>query len=204
MKAITLTQPWAELVALGVKQFETRSWRANYRGLLAIHASRDVKANGDHIIIGETIGSDGYHKPILRYPFGKHIPADYSKIYSLGNGCIECVVRLIGCYPAERVKGCILVQARDELARHDRKSYLRCMEELEFGDFSTGRWAWNLQYVARVSHRGIVRGHQGLWNVPEDIERQILPYVFRANVLLDGEFVDYAPPSRQLRWKEVA
>lgn len=38
--AITLTQPWASLVALGYKSFETRSYGTSYRGLLAIHAAK--------------------------------------------------------------------------------------------------------------------------------------------------------------------
>src|SRR5690348_441422 len=40
MKAITLTQPWATLVAVGEKRIETRSWSTSYRGLLAIHAAK--------------------------------------------------------------------------------------------------------------------------------------------------------------------
>jgi len=40
IKAISLWQPWASLIALGEKKFETRSWPTNYRGLLAIHAAR--------------------------------------------------------------------------------------------------------------------------------------------------------------------
>lgn len=32
-------QPWASLVALGAKRYETRSWKTNYRGPLAVHAS---------------------------------------------------------------------------------------------------------------------------------------------------------------------
>lgn len=47
MKAITLHQPWASLVALGAKTYETRSWATKYRGPLAIHAgkamSRDAR-----------------------------------------------------------------------------------------------------------------------------------------------------------------
>lgn len=42
MKALTLTQPWATLVALGVKTIETRSWPTNYRGALAIHAAKGM------------------------------------------------------------------------------------------------------------------------------------------------------------------
>lgn len=40
MKALTLYQPWAQLVADGRKRIETRSWGTLYRGLLAIHAAR--------------------------------------------------------------------------------------------------------------------------------------------------------------------
>lgn len=40
MKALSLTQPWAELVVLGEKQWETRSWRTSHRGRIAIHASK--------------------------------------------------------------------------------------------------------------------------------------------------------------------
>lgn len=42
MKALTLTQPWAQLVALGLKRVETRSWRTNYRGPFAIHAAKGM------------------------------------------------------------------------------------------------------------------------------------------------------------------
>jgi hypothetical protein len=44
VKALTLTQPWATLVALGHKRIETRSWSTNYRGLLAIHAAKGFPA----------------------------------------------------------------------------------------------------------------------------------------------------------------
>lgn len=40
MKAITLWQPWASLIACGAKTIETRSWGTPYRGPLAIHASK--------------------------------------------------------------------------------------------------------------------------------------------------------------------
>ena len=40
MKALTLWQPWATLVAVGAKQFETRDWRTSHRGPLAIHSAK--------------------------------------------------------------------------------------------------------------------------------------------------------------------
>lgn len=39
MKALSLRQPWASLIADGHKTIETRTWRTRYRGSLAIHAS---------------------------------------------------------------------------------------------------------------------------------------------------------------------
>jgi len=41
MKVLSLTQPWAEAVRLRIKRFETRGRRINYRGKLAIHATKE-------------------------------------------------------------------------------------------------------------------------------------------------------------------
>jgi activating signal cointegrator 1 len=43
MKAISLLQPWATLVVMGVKTIETRSWQTPHRGELLIHASLGKK-----------------------------------------------------------------------------------------------------------------------------------------------------------------
>lgn len=40
MKAITISQPYAELIATNAKFIENRSWITNYRGPLAIHAGK--------------------------------------------------------------------------------------------------------------------------------------------------------------------
>ena len=42
MKVITLKQPWASLVAEGIKIWEFRSWKYNYRGEILIHAGVGV------------------------------------------------------------------------------------------------------------------------------------------------------------------
>lgn len=38
MRAITIHQPWAELIVRGEKDVENRSWRTRHRGPLLIHA----------------------------------------------------------------------------------------------------------------------------------------------------------------------
>ncbi|PYT71662.1 MAG: hypothetical protein DMG39_12435 [Acidobacteria bacterium] len=44
MKALTIRQPWAELILRGRKPFELRTWRTKYRGPLVIHAAAKVDA----------------------------------------------------------------------------------------------------------------------------------------------------------------
>lgn len=40
MKALSLTQPWATAIFRLNKKIETRSWKTNYRGMIAIHAAK--------------------------------------------------------------------------------------------------------------------------------------------------------------------
>lgn len=42
MKVITLKQPWATLVAEGLKKYEFRSRKFNYRGEILIHAGKGI------------------------------------------------------------------------------------------------------------------------------------------------------------------
>ena len=42
MKVITLKQPWATLVAEGIKKYEFRTWKTNYRGKVLIHAGAGI------------------------------------------------------------------------------------------------------------------------------------------------------------------
>lgn len=42
MRALSIRQPWAELILRGDKDVENRSWRTHHRGPLLIHASRTV------------------------------------------------------------------------------------------------------------------------------------------------------------------
>ncbi|MFL5577327.1 MAG: ASCH domain-containing protein [Gemmatimonadaceae bacterium] len=53
MKALTLTQPWATLVAIGAKTIETRSWPTHYRGEVAIHAAKGFPDWARQIVDGE-------------------------------------------------------------------------------------------------------------------------------------------------------
>ncbi|MBC8446429.1 MAG: ASCH domain-containing protein [Chloroflexi bacterium] len=43
MKALSIRQPWAELILQGRKTIELRTWQTHYRGRIAIHASQTVQ-----------------------------------------------------------------------------------------------------------------------------------------------------------------
>lgn len=45
LKILTLKQPWATLVAEGIKKYEFRSWKTKYRGKILIHAGKGVDKN---------------------------------------------------------------------------------------------------------------------------------------------------------------
>lgn len=47
MKALTVCQPYAHLIAIGEKPIENRSWPTRYRGPLAIHAGRSREWLGE-------------------------------------------------------------------------------------------------------------------------------------------------------------
>ena len=42
MKALTIRQPWATLIMQGVKRYEFRSWKTNFRGEVLIHAGKGI------------------------------------------------------------------------------------------------------------------------------------------------------------------
>ena len=51
MKALTVKNPWATLIAQGKKTIETRTWATNYRGPLLICASTNPSgSNAGHAV----------------------------------------------------------------------------------------------------------------------------------------------------------
>lgn len=65
-KALSLLQPWASLVVMGVKKIETRSWQTAYRGTLFIHASLGKKGK---VLVSEAPFSK-YISDFDALPFG--------------------------------------------------------------------------------------------------------------------------------------
>ncbi len=47
MKALTIKQPWAQLIIEGYKKYEFRSWKTKYRGKILIHAGMSLEKEMD-------------------------------------------------------------------------------------------------------------------------------------------------------------
>lgn len=78
MKAITLHQPWASAIALGLKRFETRGFRCHYRGELAIHAGKTIDEEAALRLMPDI--------PIIDFPLGAVIAlCTLSEVYPTGN-----------------------------------------------------------------------------------------------------------------------
>jgi hypothetical protein len=86
IRAISLYQPWASLIALGAKKFETRSWYTAYRGPLAIHAGK----NPNYLALV-------YDTPEFMNAFDGRPPE------SLPLGAFVCTCTLADCLQAETV-----------------------------------------------------------------------------------------------------
>lgn len=92
MKAITLTQPWATLVAIGAKRTETRSWSTRYRGPLAIHAAKGWTSDVVHVFFSE--------------PYRKVLSdAGYNLFSLLPRGVIVATCVLRDCVPTSKFQG---------------------------------------------------------------------------------------------------
>lgn len=70
MTTITIRQPWASLIAAGVKRVENRVWKTKHRGPLFIHAGSAQDANARGLI-------EQYRErlPAGELPFGKILGA---------------------------------------------------------------------------------------------------------------------------------
>ena len=86
MKALTIYQPWATLVAIGRKAIETRAWQTDYRGLIAIHAGESRA----HLSL---IGHAAFAAALI--PNGIRSAGD------LPLGAVVAIARLANCVPVE-------------------------------------------------------------------------------------------------------
>lgn len=133
MKALTLYQPWATLVAIGAKKIETRSWQTEYRGPLAIHASKTFPKWAK-----ELIWKDPFHEALSGEAFD-------IKRENFHFGMILATCWLIRC---ERIYATNRPISQEERA---------------FGDYSPGRYMWFLGDIKKLEYPIPAKGSMSLW-----------------------------------------
>lgn len=192
MRALSLTQPWATLVAQGAKRIETRSFQTTYRGQLAIHASKGFPRDAIELALTEpfrpTLHGLGYEQ-LADLPLGSILAvatvADCVPIVAKGNlpkgrDCVatddEGLLRywtwseMSGPSFGPRTIGCHSGDGYKQIATH----------ELAFGNYDLDdgpRWAWLLRDVRQLGEPVPCKGSLGLWTLPPSVlaavERQL-------------------------------
>lgn len=174
MKAISIWQPWATLVAIGRKRVETRAWSTSYRGPIAIHAARrwDSKLScmcRTYKPIRDALCTD------LEIARRIEAPEELARGVDpfLPLGCIVATARLVACLPTPRVitDPCATITLADprRLPEADPMAYALTPEEQALGNYEPNRWAWVLEGIAALRTPIPYRGAQGLFKIPDDI-----------------------------------
>jgi hypothetical protein len=156
MKGLTLYQPWASLMAAGAKRIETRSWSTSERGWVAIHAAK---------VIPDWLGDWAWDEPVRQALNRAGIRSGFR---DLPAGAIVALARLAAC---------ISTPVAGERKRYFAGAEIRALppdgDEALFGDEAPGRYAWVFTTVHALPEPVPWRGMQGLWPVPEDLERRL-------------------------------
>lgn len=135
MKALTIWQPWASLVAWGAKRFETRSWPAPRTlkpgDLLAIHAAKRPVRTEEW--------DDALWREVFAAAGGSVVPR------SIPVGKVLAICQFLGC---EQITA---------------DSPERTPTEEAICDWTPGRFAWRLKPVHILDELVPATGRQGLW-----------------------------------------
>ena len=145
MRALTLHQPWASLIAALIKTSETRSWTAPlslWGQWLAIHAAQRPMQP-------EQLSKE-LRKLLLDSRLDGRMPSP------LPLGAVVATVRLLDC--VQIVAG----DATNAWARTPDGETLLIPKDI-YGDYSIGRWVWRFDSVEPLVVPVAQRGRQGLW-----------------------------------------
>jgi hypothetical protein len=143
--ALTLTQPWATLVACGEKMIETRGWGTAHRGPIAIHAAKGFPRDAIERCFDE--------------PFASALRAcGITKPGDLPRGEIVAVADLRECYRISTFTALRIEMGDVDLPAH----------EYSFGNYDYGRYAFALANLRRLATPIPARGMLSLWRIPED------------------------------------
>ena len=154
MTVISLLQPWAQLVVLGAKKIETRSWNTAFRGELLIHASL-----GKHYGSGKDKIS--CRELCYRTQFSDFIDGG-NGFDKLPFGAIIGKVNMVGTFPTEMCQMPMGLELRKWWNSGNLVDWTE--QEEAFGDFSHNRFGWILNDAVKFDKPIPAKGRQGFWN----------------------------------------
>ena len=168
MKAISLWQPWASLIAVGAKRIETRGWFTSYRGPLAIHATQKFEGWMQELLDDEPFLSALSEADFRPMPPGGDI--------RVPRGVIVATCELVACV---RIDVHLRLHHPETLgvpAEMGIVSVPPSGDEFHFGDYTPGRFAWLLHNIRRLPQPVPAKGKQGLWEwrEPSSLESSLL------------------------------
>lgn len=151
LKALTLTQPWASLMAIGAKTLETRSWGTTYRGPLAIHAGRTYQAIGGKKHYLAICAQPQLYAALARAGL---VPMRYERdaLLALPRGAVVAIGALLDC-----------VRIGHDTITRQGMCLPPAEPERSFGNYAPGRYAWVFQLHTVCDVPIPARGAQGLW-----------------------------------------
>lgn len=144
MKALTLTQPYASLIAFGAKRIETRAWATSYRGPLAIHAAAGLGPIGGVSGLKRLVQAEPFRSVFLARDRGYGTDIVHDPSYYLPRGAVIARCTLMTCV---RTTQCTAIPD----------------QERAFGEYSPGRYAWILSDVQPLDVPIPAKGQLGLW-----------------------------------------
>ncbi len=165
MKAITIWQPWASLLAIGAKRYETRGWATKYRGPIAIHAAKKDPCKIPLIGLEEFDAAAG--EELTKAGLG-------STWFLLPRGEIIATAELVNVWHIVHNPGADVDTARHisigaESLTNDRHApdfadyFVPTAREMIFGDWTPGRFAWEIANVRMLSEPIPAKGKQRIW-----------------------------------------
>lgn len=147
-KVLTLTQPWATLVAIGAKKIETRSWATSYRGELLIHAAKGYPDRGIR------------HEPLFMEALWK---AGIKPDMPLPTAAIVGVCTVVECVPTRPDWAKADPHWFDLEHAGESWSVIPAEPEYSFGNYDPDRYAILLSGNRELPTPIPARGALGLW-----------------------------------------
>jgi len=150
VKAITIFQPYASLIACEAKQFETRSWPTTHRGPLAIHAAK------------KRLKAAAFPPWYWKLVFEKLTETRFDE---LPFASVIATADIAGCYQIQQrtpEEKATMTTRAIEIATGEE--IVVKGSEILFGEWHEGWYAWKLNNVQKLSEPVPARGQQGFWN----------------------------------------